>query len=57
MKQDPYANQPNTYPADDYKDFLSEDRCKNCGLPLPEEIKEEYTCPECGSTYTADKRP
>lgn len=47
------------YPFDiDEKDIWeSGEMCRWCGESLPEEIKEEYTCPGCGSTYTADKRP
>jgi len=28
--------------------------CRDCGRPLPEEIREEYVCPECGATYTSE---
>ena len=38
----------------DEKDFWEDGEvCRECGLRLPETIKGEYVCPECGATYVS----
>lgn len=45
------------YEVDEKDWWESGEVCRWCGEPLPEVIKEEYTCPGCGSTYTIEERP